>query len=246
MTGDATHVGGSAAAADAAPSPDRARPVVLAAPSGTGKTTIARRLVDGSPDFVFSVSATTRSPRRGERNGTDYEFVDEARFRRMIDDGELLEWAEVHGHLYGTPRRAVERAAERGTHVVLDIDVQGAMQIRERVPDALLVFVLPPSAGALVARLSGRGTEARREMVRRLRNAREELRVAPRFDHVVVNATLDEALRAVRALARGETPRAAVPGDLEADVRRLREEIDDVLDREFPEGPSGPTHDNEE
>lgn len=246
MTGDATRASGSAAPADAVPSPDRVRPVVLAAPSGTGKTTIARRLVDGSRDFVFSVSATTRPPRRGERTGIDYEFVDEARFRRMIDDGELLEWAEVHGHLYGTPRRAVERAAERGRHVVLDIDVQGAMQVRERVPDALLVFVLPPSAGALVARLSGRGTEARREMVRRLRNAREELLMAPEFDHAVVNAKLDEALEAVRALAGGDAPRAAVPEDLEADVRRLRQEIDDVLDREFPEGPSGPIHENEE
>jgi guanylate kinase len=204
--------------------------VVLAAPSGTGKTTMARRLVEGSREFVFSVSATTRPPRQGERNGMDYEFVDEPAFRRMIEAGELVEWAEVHGHLYGTPRDNLERAAERGERVVLDIDVQGARQIRERVPDALLIFVLPPTAAALVARLSGRGTEARAEMLRRLRNAREELLSARDFDHAVVNEELQAAVDAVRRLVRGQTPPERVaPADVDREVERLRAEIDDIL-----------------
>lgn len=214
----------------------QARPVVLAAPSGTGKTTMARRLVQGSREFVFSVSATTRPPRKGERNGMDYEFVDEPAFRRMIETGELVEWAEVHGHLYGTPRANLERAAARGEHVVLDIDVQGARQIRERVPDALLIFVLPPTAAALVARLSGRGTEARAEMLRRLRNAREELLSAGDFDHAVVNEELKAAVEAVRLLVRGQAPpERVVPGDVGGEVERLRAEIDDILAGELVE-----------
>ena len=211
-----------------------ARPVVLAAPSGTGKTTIAHRLVEGSRDFVFSVSATTRPPREGERNGMDYEFVTPEEFEVMRQDGELVEWAEVHGHLYGTPRHNIEEAARRGEHVVLDIDVQGARQIRKAVADALLVFVLPPSANALVGRLYGRGTEGRAEMVRRLRNARDELLEARHFDHVVVNEDLDEAVERVRALVRGDVPATGPDGrDVEPVVERLRAEIGEVLERDY-------------
>lgn len=203
--------------------------LVLAAPSGTGKTSIARALVEGPGRFVFSVSATTRPPRGTETDGVDYHFVTEGAFRRMASEGDLVEWAEVHGHLYGTPRVAIEEPTARGDHVVLDIDVQGARQVRERVPDAVLVFVCPPSAEALVTRLTRRGTEDRNEVVRRLRNAREELESARDFDYVVVNATLEDAVRTMRAIVASESHRPARARDLAADVRRLQRDIDEVI-----------------
>lgn len=210
---------------------ERSGPVVLAAPSGTGKTTIARRLVAESPDFAFSVSATTRPRRPGERQGVDYDFVTPKAFRRMIDQGEFCEWAEVHGQLYGTPFRTVETAATRGERVVLDIDVQGADQIRKRVAGAVLIFLLPPSARALVERLVRRGTERRDEILRRLRNARDEVLAARRFDHVVVNEDLDVALDTIRALVRGEGSAEARAEDPEAWIARLRADIDEEVRR---------------
>ncbi len=210
----------------------RARPVVLAAPSGTGKTTIARKLVEDEADFVFSVSATTRAPRGGERDGVDYDFLDREAFEAMVARGELVEWAEVHGRLYGTPRRNVDRAARDGRHVVLDIDVQGAAQIRERVPDALLVFVLPPSVEALVERLGGRGTEAPAELVRRLETALDELAHVPEFDHVVVNDELDRTVDLIRDLVRGRGTMAG-PADMQDEVAGLREDLAEVLRTRF-------------
>ncbi|RMH11580.1 MAG: guanylate kinase [Gemmatimonadetes bacterium] len=209
--------------------PARTFPVVLAAPSGTGKTTIARALVERFEHFVFSVSVTTRPPREGERDGIDYRFVDEAEFKRLRDGGALVEWAEVHGHLYGTPGRALEEAAEAGRHVVLDIDVQGARQVRERVPEAVLVFVFPPSAQALVGRLRGRGTESDEVMRRRLRAARQELRRATDFDYIVVNDDLESAIADVVAITRAECHRPRRARGLETEVVRLQTEIDGVL-----------------
>jgi len=215
-----------------------ARPVVLAAPSGAGKTTIARDLVRGSPDFVFSVSATTRAPRQGERPGVDYEFVTDEEFRAMVARGEFVEWAEVHGRLYGTPRRKVEESAGSGKHVVLDIDVQGARQIREALPEALHVFVLPPSADALVSRLTGRGTEALKDLVRRLKNARAEFQAATEFDVAVVNEHVDETVARIRQLVRGERPLVSDVPDLEDAVRKLRADIDAVLRDELGVDPT--------
>lgn len=211
----------------------RAFPVVLAAPSGAGKTTIAHALVDGSERFVFSVSVTTRPPRADERHGEDYLFVEELRFQEMIDEGKLVEWAEVHGHLYGTPRKNLEEAAERGRHVVLDIDVQGGRQIRQRVSDVLLLFIFPPSAQALMRRLKGRDTEVTREVARRLNNARDELRRAADFDYVVVNDDLEQAVREVRTIVDAEGLRPSRVLDLDADVARLSAEIDELLRTEF-------------
>jgi guanylate kinase len=204
-------------------------PVVLAAPSGTGKTTIAHALVERFENFVFSVSATTRPPRGHERHGVDYEFLDRAEFDAMIEAGELVEWAEVHGNFYGTPRRNVEAAVRAGHHVVLDIDVQGARQIRTRIPDAVLIFVFPPTGSALWGRLTQRGTEARSEVERRMRAAREELGAAQDFDFIVVNENLDEAVARVRQIVEVEGHRPSRATRLSGDIERLRLDIDALL-----------------
>lgn len=208
-------------------------PVVLAAPSGTGKTTLARRLVRDSEGFCFSVSATTRSPREGEKDGTDYFFVDRSAFEAMASDGRLAEWAEVHGEMYGTPRAELEEAAARGEHVVLDIDVQGARLIRTSVPEALLVFVLPPSVDVLIERLTGRGTEGGAQVARRLRTALDELQAVAEFDHVVVNDDLERCLEEIRGIVRAEARRTARAGALEEKVEDMRARIARVLQDEF-------------
>jgi guanylate kinase len=207
----------------------RAFPVVLAAPSGAGKTSIARALVQSDARFGFSISVTTRAPRTGERDGADYRFVDRAAFETMRRAGELCEWAEVHGNLYGTPIANLESAADRGEHVVLDIDVQGARQIRERVRDALLIFVLPPSAEALVRRLTGRATEGESEVARRLQNARTELQVAAEFDYVVVNEELQGAVSLIRDIVAAEGHRPSRVRELGAAVERLQRAIDRIV-----------------
>ena len=207
-------------------------PVVLAAPSGAGKTTIARRLRERRSDVVFSVSATTRAPRPGERNGVDYDFVAEPEFRRMIAAGELIEWAEVHGEFYGTPLANVRAAEERGEHLLLDIDVQGAAQIREKVPEAVLVFILPPSGTVLVERLKARRTESAEALRRRLRNAEEEIRRAGEFHHVVVNDELDRAVEDLEKILRGEGDRIRRIPSLEREIERICAEIDAYLDQQ--------------
>lgn len=207
----------------------RTFPLVLAAPSGAGKTTIARALRARRPDVVFSVSATTRAPRDGERDGVDYHFVDRDGFRRMIDAGELIEWAEVHGNLYGTPLRNVTQAVERREYLLLDIDVQGARQIRAKVPDAVFVFVLPPSGLTLGERLAGRGSEDIEVRRRRLGNAIHEIREAPGFDFVVVNDTLEHAVDEVERILLAETRRVARIPRLEEAVAEMCAEIDGYL-----------------
>jgi guanylate kinase len=211
----------------------RGFPVVLAAPSGAGKTTIARALVEGDPQFVFSVSVTTRGPRAGEREGIDYRFLDRDAFEAMIRGGELCEWAEVHGQLYGTPLANLESAAERGEYAVLDIDVQGARQMKVSAPDAVLVFVLPPSVEILVERLGRRGTESPAEMARRLRTALDELGAVREFDHVVVNDDLERCLDEVQGIVRAEGRRTARAEALEMEVEEIRSRIAQVLREEY-------------
>jgi len=211
----------------------RTCPVVLSAPSGAGKTTIAQALVEGSEDVVFSVSATTRPARSHEVDGVDYHFLSETDFRAMIEADEFVEWAEVHGHLYGTSRHALRAALDDGRFLILDIDVQGAMQMRERVPDVVLVFVLPPSADALVERLTERGTEGEDTVARRIENARAELEQASQFDYIVVNDDLEQAIDAVRSIISAESRRTDRAIDLSKGIRQLQGWIDQILAEDF-------------
>ncbi len=201
-------------------------PLVLSAPSGAGKTTIAHRLRDRRTDVVFSISATTRAPRDGERDGVDYHFVAEDEFRRMIAAGELIEWAQVHGSYYGTPLRNVRDAQARGQYLLLDIDVQGARQIRAKVPEAVLVFILPPSGQALVQRLIGRGSEDDVRVQRRLKNALDEIRGAGEFDQVVINDDLDTAVADVSAVLERRRDAVRSHPPLDAMVDSIAGEIE--------------------
>jgi guanylate kinase len=162
--------------------------IVLAGPSAVGKGTIAKHIVANHSNFHLSISATTRSPRSGEVEGESYFFVPEAEFQRLIDSGQMLEWAVVHGtNLYGTPRKPVETALLAGKNVILEIDVQGARQVRASFPEAILVFVEPPSFEILSIRMDQRGTETPGDKARRLETARAELATRGEFDYVVVN-----------------------------------------------------------
>ena len=206
-------------------------PVVLAAPSGTGKTTLARALVERRTDLVFSVSVTTRPPRPAERSGRDYRFVTDEEFDRLVAAGELIEWAEVHGWRYGTPRREIEAALARGSPVLLDIDVQGARQIRAVFPDAVLIFVLPPSGEELGRRLAGRASERDAERRRRLETARRELTAAQEFDYVVVNDDFEAAVASLDAVLTAERLRVGRAEDLPEVVARLDRELARLLER---------------
>jgi guanylate kinase len=167
---------------------NNARLVVLSGPSAVGKGTLASYIISNSQDFDLSVSATTRSARPGEKEAESYYFVSEDEFSRMISQDELLEWATVHGrHRYGTPRIPVEKSLASGKHVLLEIDVQGAFQVRKSFPNALLVFVNPPSFEELEARMNKRGTEDLEDRIRRLETARFELEQASSFDFQVIN-----------------------------------------------------------
>ena len=207
-------------------------PVIFAAPSGAGKTSIAHALRAARQDVEFSISATTRPPRPGERDGVDYFFHSEEEFRRMIDAGELLEWAVVHGNLYGTPRRNLDGAAGRGHHLLLDIDVQGSRLVRGQVPDAVSIFVLPPSGTELARRLIGRGSETGEVRRKRLTAAREELLAAAEFDYVVVNDSLDHAVETVGTILAAERQRISRIPALQAFVAGLVAEVDQHLDDE--------------
>ena len=175
------------------------RVVILAAPSGGGKTTIAHRLLASRQDVGFSVSATTRAPRAGERNEVDYHFLTRPEFERRVKAGEFLEWAEYAGNLYGTLKQEVDRALAAGRHVLLDIEVQGARQVKRIYPKprSIDVFILPPSGQEWMRRLLGRRSESPDALVRRLEQATAEIREAPEWSHVVVNDVLDTAVAEV-------------------------------------------------
>lgn len=210
---------------------NRPFPIVLAAPSGAGKTSLAHALVERHQDIVFSVSATTRPARPEERPGVDYLFVDDAEFDRMTSAGELLEWAVVHDRRYGTPRASVRAALDAGTIPVLDIDFQGARQVRAAFGDAVLVYVLPPSAEELVRRLLRRGSESDGERRRRLITARIELAAVDEFDYVVVNDDFDTALGTIEAIVRAERHRYRRAVGIEDRLAALRNGLDALIQR---------------
>ncbi len=178
--------------------------MVVSAPSGAGKTTLCHLLIQRL-GFRFSVSHTTRSPRPGEVHGRDYYFVSRREFEDLIRQGAFLEWAEVHGHLYGTSKTEVERALSGEEDLLLDIDVQGASQVRRKLRErAVFVFVAPPSMEELERRLRRRGTESEEVLRRRLARAREEMQFAPWFDYVVINQEIEQAFADLAAIVRAE------------------------------------------
>lgn len=197
-------------------------PIVMSAPSGGGKTTIARLLLERRADVGYSVSCTTRAPRSGEQDGVDYHFITRAAFDAKVEQGAFAEWAEVHGNRYGTLRSAVREVTEAGRHVMLDIDVQGARQVTAAFPESLTIFIIPPSVEVLVARLMGRKSESEEALALRLRNARTELLEAERYQHVVVNDHLDHAVQLVdRIITEESTRRERLPA--------LGQEVDRVI-----------------
>jgi guanylate kinase len=181
------------------------RLVVLAGPSAVGKSTVVQGLKDSVPDLFFSVSMTTRDPRPGEVDGRDYHYVSEADFRRAIDDGQMLEWAEIHGglQLSGTPRQPVENALAAGRPVLVEVDLAGARNVKQLLPQAVTVFLAPPTWEDLVSRLTGRGTESDEVIRRRLETAHEELASKDEFDRVVVNRDVDTAVGEIADILLG-------------------------------------------
>lgn len=204
-------------------------PVILSAPSGGGKTTIARRLLGERHDVGYSVSCTTRRPRPLEVDGRDYHFLTREEFLTKQVAGEFAESAEVHGNLYGTLRTEISRVLAGGKHVIMDIDVQGARQIRIAFPESVTIFVLPPSGEVLLSRLRARKTESPQQLVARLHSALQELRAVEEYEYVVVNDDLDQAVLRVNAVLDAEVvSRERVAGmrhQVEALIGRLETEI---------------------
>jgi len=209
--------------------------IVLSAPSGGGKTMIAKALVAAREDVEYSVSATTRAPREGEVDGVDYHFLSQAEFTRRRDAGEFLEWAEYGGCLYGTLEAQVERAIQQQKHVIMDIEVQGARQVRERRSDVVSIFILPPSAETLVRRLGGRDASLDREALqRRLRRAVEELEDAAGYDYVVVNEDRTQVVAEVAAIIDSESKRSYRDPELRETLDELRRDMAQLADKMAP------------
>ena len=166
---------------------------MISGPSGAGKGTLVSRIREQHPALGLTVSATTREPRPGEVDGESYYFLSDDEFARRVDADEFVEWAEVHGHRYGTLLSEVTSNLDAGRSLILEIDVQGAFQVKKRFPDAILIFIMPPSLEVLAERLSARGTETEESLSLRLANAKAEIELAPRYDDVVVNDDLDDA-----------------------------------------------------
>ncbi len=182
---------------------------ILSAPSGAGKTTLYHGLRKLHPEIQLSVSCTTRAQRKGEIDGRDYRFISAAEFELMKTRGEFAEWASVHGNAYGTPRKPLERSVASGRDIFLDIDVQGARQIKAAFPQAVSIFLLPPSMRELRRRLSARGTDGAEIIRRRLANAQDEIRERIHYDYYVVNREVSEAVRLLSAIVRAERAKVA-------------------------------------
>lgn len=203
--------------------------VVLSSPSGGGKSTIVRRLLAERDDVTHSVSATTRAPRPGEENGVAYHFISRDEFERELAAGSFVEHAEYGGNLYGTLSREIQRGLDAGRHVLLDIEVVGARQVRSRFPEAVFIFVVPPSGRVLADRLAARGTEGQDRRAVRLQHALDELAAAEEYDYVVVNDELDDAVRITGAILDAESRRSSRQRLLWEGLDRLRNEVRDEL-----------------
>lgn len=178
----------------------RGRLFVVSAPSGAGKTTLCRELVSRTKGLEFSISFTTRQPRSGEVDGRDYNFTNKEKFEKMASGGEFIEWAEVHGNLYGTSRSRLEKTLDQGTDVIMDIDVQGARQIRKVYNNGIHIFILPPSKEALLERLENRKNNTPEEISERIKAAVDEIKDYLSYDYVIVNDVFEEALKELEAI----------------------------------------------
>lgn len=183
---------------------ERGKLLVISGPSGAGKSTVVAKAIEGRTDICFSTSVTTRSPRPGEVHGREYFFVNFERFREMVENDELLEHAEYVANRYGTPRSYVEKRLDEGMNVLLDIEVQGARQVRRKMPEAILIFIAPPSLVELERRLRGRGTDTERAIEGRLIRARQEYQEADFYDYLIVNDDVDKAAAKLNAIIEAE------------------------------------------
>ena len=204
-------------------------PLILSSPSGGGKTTIARKLLERRSDLGYSVSCTTRPARQGEREGADYFFLTPDEFEAARTRGEFAESAEVHGNMYATLRREVDRVLAEKKHVVMDIDVQGARQFVRAYPDSVLVSLIPPDAEVLLERLRGRGTESDDSLSRRLRSAVEELKAVDLYGYLVVNHDLEEAVKAVSSIIDGESKRLSRLDEIHARIGAMVTDLESEL-----------------
>jgi guanylate kinase len=207
-------------------------PVILSAPSGGGKTTIAHQLLERRNDVGYSISCTTRKPRPNEVNGRDYHFLTREEFLAKRETGEFAESAEVHGNLYGTLKREIQRVLGSGKHVIMDIDVQGARQVQAIFPQAVTVFVLPPSGEVLLERLRGRKSESPQQLVVRLNSALQELRAVEEYEYVVVNDDLDQAVRRVGSILDAEVVSQERVEGLRHNVERLIHRLESEVDHQ--------------
>lgn len=191
---------------------------VVSGPSGAGKSTLLTRVLEQMPDVRFSVSHTTRAPRRGERDGAQYHFAERAAFNEIMTRDGFLEWAEVHGQLYGTSRAEYDAATREGRDLLLDVDVQGAQQVRARMKDAVSIFILPPSHAALERRLRGRGPEDESAVQGRLAAAEQEMSHYREYDYAIVNESLEQSVEALRCVIRAARHRTSRIEGLARDI----------------------------
>lgn len=197
--------------------------VVLSGPSGTGKGTVCKELLRYCPQLYYSISATTRQPRLGEVDGVNYYFVAHEQFRKMAEQDQLLEWAEVYGNCYGTPRKYVEEQLRQGKDVVLEIDIQGALQVKEKFSRGVFVFLLPPSVDELASRIWKRGTDAPDVIKRRLSAVSEEFQQISNYEYVVVNDSVEQAVEKIKAIIAAEKCR----------VIRSQQLIDSICSKQY-------------